>query len=325
MYALLALCAACGAHQPAGDEVLNKAPYAVWTDSIRQFPDNAHYYYERGKIFNQNNDSAHALPDLQKAVSISARPDYVILLSSFWLNHGHTDSARAILLPAVRRYPYNQLLERNLLMSYYDEGAYPQALKANDAALGYDSVSSGNWYNRAIVLDALKDSAGALRSLERAYALDSGNATIAYELANRYADQKNPAALSLCDRIIARESLTQKKPDPYTIKGIYYAGVGKTAEAIACFNESIATDYTFLEAYLEKGILLYKQKKFSEALKVFTLSTNVDNTFADGYYWTGRCQQQMNLIADARLNYERAIAFDKHFAEAREALARLGK
>jgi len=210
-------------------------------------------------------------------------------------------------------------------MSYFDEGRYAEALLVNDTALRYDSASSGNWYNRAMVQDASKDSAAALVSLETAFRLDSSNATIAYELANRYADAGNPAALALCDRIIRREALTQKKPDPYTIKGIYYAKTGQAAQALACFDQSIATDYTFLDAYLEKGILLYKQHKYAEALKVFDLSTSVDNTFADGYYWVGRCQQQLGQTQDARLNYERAIAFDKHFVEAREALAKLGK
>jgi hypothetical protein len=51
----------------------------------------------------------------------------------------------------------------------------------------------------------------------------------------------------------------------------------------------------------------------------------VDDTFADGYYWIARTQQQLKQIPEARLNYERAIAFDKHFTEAREALAKLGK
>jgi tetratricopeptide (TPR) repeat protein len=176
-----------------------------------------------------------------------------------------------------------------------------------------------------MVLDAMKDSTAALHSLERAYALDSTRAEIAYELANRYADSHNPAALGLCDRIIAREALIQKKPDPYTIKGIYYSGVGKDADALRCFDQAIATDYTFLEAYLEKGILLYKEGKFADALKVFTMATTVDDTFADGYYWMGRSQEALHQTTDARLNYQRAIAFDKQFKEAREALARLGK
>jgi tetratricopeptide (TPR) repeat protein len=315
----------CGTTEEGGDAILHQPPYAVWTDSIRQFPGNSEYYYERGSLFAQHKDSAHAVADLEKAISISRQPDYVIVLSSLWLAHGQPDSARSITLPIATRYPSNQLLQRNLLMSYFDEGRYREALQVNNTALQYDSSSSGNWYNRASILDAMKDSSAALRSLENAFALDSSNATIAYELANRYADAGNPAAVALCDRIIRDELLTQKKPDPFTIKGIYYENTGNKAKAIACFDEAIATDYTFLEAYLEKGILLFKQKQYGDALKVFTLSTSVDNTFADGYFWIGRCQQRLNQLADARLNYERAIAFDKHFTEAREALAKLGK
>lgn len=306
------------------DQALEKPPYAVWTDSIRQFPARSTYYFERGRLFGQNNDSAHAVRDLEKALSMAGEADYAVVLSSFWLDHGQPDSARTVLFPILKRYPYNQLLERNLLMSYFGEGRYDEALKVNDTALRYDATSSGNWYNRAMVQDAVKDSAGALQSLEEAFRLDSSNATIAYELANRYADAGNPATLPLCDRIIRREALTQKKPDPYTIKGIYYAKTGKPAEALAAFDESITTDYTFLEAYLEKGILLFKQHKYAEALKVFDLSTTVDNTFADGYYWIARCQQEQGQLKDARDNYKRAIAFDKHFTEAREALAKMG-
>jgi tetratricopeptide (TPR) repeat protein len=316
---------ACHNEPAGGDPLLYQAPYAIWTDSIRMYPENSVYYYQRGKLFSQNNDSLRALRDLEKAISISNQPDYAIVLSSFWLDHGKPDSARAAVLPVVLHYPANQLLQRNLLMSYYDDGSYPEALRVNTTALSYDSTSSGNWYNRAMVLDALKDSASALRSLERALDLDPKNATIAYELANRYADVANPAALSLCDQIIQEEELTQKKPDPYTIKGIYYENAGKLQQAMDCFDQSIATDYTFMEAYLEKGMLLFRQKQYPEALKVFTLSTTVDNTFADGYYWTARSQQQLKQVPEARLNYERAIAFDKHFTEAREALAKLGK
>jgi tetratricopeptide (TPR) repeat protein len=324
MLASLGALAACASNDKS-DPVLDRPPYAVWTDSIRQFPRQSSYYYERGKLFVKNNDSTHAVQDLEQALSMAAEPEYALVLSSFWLDHGQPDSARAVIRPALNRYPYNQLLRGNLFTSFFGESRFDLALQVNDTALHYDSASAGNWYNRAMAQDALKDSAGALRSLERAYRLDSVDATLTYELANRYADAGNPAALVICDRIIHQQALTQKKPDPYTIKGIYYANTGKPAEAIACFDASIAIEYTFLQAYLEKGTLLFKQHRYADALKVFALSTTVDNTFADGYYWTGRCQQELGQLKDARLNYERAIAFDKHFTEAREALAKIDK
>lgn len=323
--ASVCLLTACVANTEKNDAVLDRPPYAVWTDSIRQFPGQSSYYYERGKLFIKNNDSAHAVQDLEHAFSIAQEPDYAVVLSSFWLDHGQPDSARAVIRPALVRFPYNQLLRGNLFTSFFGEGRYGDAMRVNDTALRYDSTSAGNWYNRAMAQDALKDSAAALHSLERAYRLDSVDATLTYELANRYADAGNPAALAICDRIIRQQEQTQKKPDPYTIKGIYYANTGKPAEAIACFDQSIAIEYTFLQAYLEKGTLLFKMHKYADALKVFGLSTTVDNTFADGYYWTGRCQQQLGQVKDARLNYERALAFDKHFTEARDALEKIDK
>jgi len=322
-YAIVCILTACGANTEKNDPVLERPPYAVWTDSIRQFPRQSSYYYERGKLFVRNNDSAHAVRDLEKAFSIAEEPDYAIVLSSFWLDHGQPDSARAVIRPALGRFPYNQLLRGNLFTSFFGEGRYEDAMRVTDSALAYDSASAGNWYNRAMAEDALRDSAGALRSLERAYRLDSVDATLTYELANRYADAGNPAALAICERIIRQQEQTQKKPDPYTIKGIYYANTGKPAEAIACFDQSIAIEYTFLQAYLEKGTLLFKLHKYADALKVFGLSTTVDNTFADGYYWTGRCQQELGQLKDARLNYQRALAFDKRFTEAREALRKI--
>ena len=285
---VLCALAACASSVDRTDQVLDRPPYAVWTDSIRQFPRQSLYYYERGRLFVKNNDSTHAVHDLEQALAIAAEPDYAIVLSSFWLDHGQPDSARTVIRPALGRFPYNQLLRGNLFTAFFGESRFDEAMRVSDTALHYDSTSAGNWYNHAMAQDALKDSAGALRSLEHAYRLDSVDATLTYELANRYADAGNPAALAICDRIIHQQENTQKKPDPYTIKGIYYANVGKSTEAIACFDQSIAIEYTFLQAYLEKGSLLFKLHRYADALKVFNLSTTVDNTFADGYYWTGR-------------------------------------
>src|ERR1700761_2349524 len=100
--------AACASRVENTDQVLDRPPYAVWTDSIRQFPQQSFYYYERGKLLIKNNDSAHAVHDLERALAMAAEPDYAIVLSSFWLDHGQPDSARSVIRPALGRFPYNQ-------------------------------------------------------------------------------------------------------------------------------------------------------------------------------------------------------------------------
>ena len=94
-------------------------------------------------------------------------------------------------------------------------------------------------------------------------------------------------------------------------------------KAIAEFDEVIRRDWKMTDAYIEKGIIFYERKQYDEALKVFNLTVTVSNTDADGYYWLGRTYEATGKIQDAVANYERAIALDRTFTEARAALQRL--
>lgn len=307
---------------PNDEQFLTQPPYKALTDSIRATPANASYYFDRGILLLQNKDSTHALKDFRKAWQLNRQPKYAFILSEYWLQHQQPDSAIALLHPLVQADPGNQFLQRNLLTAYFNKQQFAQALRINDAALAHDSLSSGNWYNRAMVQDALKDSAAALLSMEQALHLDPNNSTIAYELANRYADAGNPRTLRLTDFLLQTDSL-KRSAELFTIQGIYYKNNHDIPNALTTFDRAIRADYTFMDAYLQKGILLYQQKKYKDALKVFDLSTSVSNTFADGYFWIGRCQEAEGQTAEAKRNYQRAIACDQSFIEARTALARV--
>ena len=74
---------------------------------------------------------------------------------------------------------------------------------------------------------------------------------------------------------------------------------------------------------MKKGIIMYERKQYDEALKVFNMTITVSNTDADGYYWLGRTYEATGKIQDAIENYERAIALDRTFTEAKAALRRL--
>ena len=74
---------------------------------------------------------------------------------------------------------------------------------------------------------------------------------------------------------------------------------------------------------LKKASYCTNKKQYDEALKVFNLTVTVSNTDADGYYWLGRTYEATGNIQDAIANYERAVALDRTFTEARAALRRL--
>ena len=148
------------------------------------------------------------------------------------------------------------------------------------------------------------------------------NEDLCYSLAFKFAQSKNAKALVLCDSLLHNDTI-EKKAEPWYFKGIYYSNLNDRVRALECFNKAIQSDYSFLDAYMDKGQLLYDQKKYAEATSVFQLALKVSATFAGAYYWLGKCQEALGKKEDARLNYQRAYGLDKSLTEAKEGADRL--
>ena len=172
------------------------------------------------------------------------------------------------------------------------------------------------------LLEQKNDSAGSLKALQQAYLFAPFNEDLCYDLAFKYAQNKNPKALQLCDSLL-RKDTAERKGEPYYFKGVYYSNINDESKALDNFNKAIQYDYTFLDAYMDKGKIFYDQKKYNEAEKVFQLALKVSPSYADGYYWVGRCQEALGQREEAILNYQRAYGLDKSLTEAKEAADKL--
>jgi tetratricopeptide (TPR) repeat protein len=146
--------------------------------------------------------------------------------------------------------------------------------------------------------------------------------TYGLELAHLYAENRNAAALSVCDAIM-RKDTTHSLLDPFFIKGIYFSNMAQYKKAIVQFDSCINRDWKFTDAYLEKGIALFKQKEYEPALQSFRMTIKVSNTYPDGYFWIGRCFEATGQNQQAVLYYRQALALDKDFAEAAAGIKRL--
>jgi tetratricopeptide (TPR) repeat protein len=105
--------------------------------------------------------------------------------------------------------------------------------------------------------------------------------------------------------------------------GVYYARTGNQQKAMNAFNTCIANDFNYVEAYMEKGFLYYDGKKIPEALQVFRTLSMVKKPYPDAYYWIAKCYEAMNNPAEAKTNYQRALALDPKLNDASVALKRL--
>ena len=80
-----------------------------------------------------------------------------------------------------------------------------------------DSLDPETLYEKAFLLEQLKDTLQAIIALQKAYSMQ-GVDTYGLELAHLYAEQKNPRALEICDYVLKQDS-ARLLIDPFFIKG----------------------------------------------------------------------------------------------------------
>jgi tetratricopeptide (TPR) repeat protein len=321
------LMAACNGHDKKAREeaasILQKPPYAALTDSLSRSgkDEKAGLYYRRGELLSRNDLHELAAADFQKAWELHPDEATGLRYASTLTIVSRLQDAIRLLRECQKKFPGNPSFSNMLGDLYQQAGQTRAALQLYNDMLKADSLDFEAWYEKGLLLEKMQDTASALQALRKAYTLQPVN-TYALELAHLYAENRNSAAIDLCDAVLRKDS-THELIDPLFIKGIYYSNIGANKQAITQFDSCIRRDWKFTDAYLEKGIVLFHEKKYNEASEVFQMTVKVSNTYPDGYYWLGRCYEATGQKEEAIVFYQRALALDKDFTEARQAIQRL--
>jgi tetratricopeptide (TPR) repeat protein len=312
----------------SGDEanaksILQNPPFESLSDSIEQNPDDVTLYLKRADRLMENKHLELAVKDYEKAWKMQPDEFTALRYTAGLFMSGREKQAIDLLRDCMEKYPDNTEFPRRLSEAYLQSGRPKDALNQYNIIVEKDPENFEAWYEKAMIYADMKDTAEAIGSLERAYALQPLQ-SFGMTLAGLYAETGNPKTIPLCDDLISRNA-EQQVPDPLFLKGVYYANSRQPALAVQQFDSCIKLDWKFTEAYIEKGIVLFQNKSYDEALKTFKLATQVTNTYPDAYFWMGRCHEAMGNKEEAAENYYRALALDKGFEEAKEALRRLRK
>lgn len=303
------------------ETTLTQPPYAPLTDSIRQQPQNAGLYYRRGALLYQNNQLSLANKDLQKAWQLEPTEAHALSVVTALIKT-NTDSAIQFIQYALQQLPKSVALQLGLARGYQQKGDAQKALQVCDQVLVLYPASLDALLLKAEILKQQNNTAASLATLEQAYHLAPFDAELCYNLAFEWAEAKNKNVIPLTDSLIHADS-TGTEAQPYYLRGVYYANIGNTEQAIRYFNQAIAHDYTFFDAYMDKGALLFDAKKYKDAQEVFHLVNRISPTYAEAYYWTGKCEEALGKNSEAKLNYQRAFSLDTALHEAKAAAARL--
>jgi len=317
----------CNGHRNDRDSeraaILDRPPFAPLTDSLLQHKstDEAGLYFRRAELLSRNDQHELAADDYAKSWDL--RPDEMtgFRYASTLTITGQTGKAIQLLQDCRKKFPANIAFPGMLAELYQQSGKMKNAISIYDTMLQTDSLNFEAWYEKGLLLEKNGDTAGAIRALGKAYAIQPVN-TYGLELAHLYAENRNVIALSLCDAILKKDS-ARELLDPFFIKGIYFSNTTQYKKAIVQFDSCINRDWKFTDAYLEKGIALFKQKQYQPALQSFQMTIKVSEAYPDGYFWIGRCCEATGKNQEALLYYRQALALDKDFTEAAAGIKRL--
>ncbi|HEY2650046.1 MAG TPA: tetratricopeptide repeat protein [Puia sp.] len=295
--------------------------YKSLNDSIKEFPTDASLYLRRAMRLTQENAHELAYDDFQKAWSLQPSLEISLRYASNMAILGkHAERIR--LLESVNdQYKSNPQVRRLLAEAYAGFGKPEKALLIYNEMIARDSLDPETLYEKAILLEQLKDTVNAIADLQRAYSIQ-GVDTYGLELAHLYAEQRNPKALEICNFILKQDSAFILI-DPFFIKGIYFSNMKLYTKAIAQFDSCILRDWKTTDAYLEKGRAFFHMGNFNDAMKTFNMAITVSNTDPDAYYWLGRSYEAQHKKSEAINSYRKAISLDPDFIEAKQRMGLL--
>jgi tetratricopeptide (TPR) repeat protein len=142
------------------------------------------------------------------------------------------------------------------------------------------------------------DTSEAVVSLQNYTMLNPQDGNGWLELAWLLADTKDKRALVVTDSLKLVKDPEISARAAY-ISGVYYSNIGQDDKAVAVFDSIISTNYTYLDAYIEKGIIQHDRKQYAEALKTFQQALKVSSSTAEIYFWISKCHEGLGNKAEA--------------------------
>lgn len=243
-----------------------------------------------GRIADAEQICHHGLADNPNHLEIN------IFLGSLYMDSGRSADAERAFGKAMRSDPGS-------LAAIYGRAAALQSLsRHSEAAALLDHVvrshpdSAMAWYNRGAVRMSMGQHTAAETDFTHALTLQPGSAKLLESRGTARALQGAECANGAIQDLQSALAVNPRNPDSWHMLGRSFLSLGKTAEALACWQRGLGIAPQHLQLLLDRGFLLNAQQRYADALLDFdrVISVLRDHPAA----WQGRG------IALASLNHQ---------------------
>jgi tetratricopeptide (TPR) repeat protein len=307
--------------EKALENILNNPIYLPYTEAIKASPKSDSLYVQRGLKLMETQQFAAAVNDFKKAFDLNDNQDNALAYGGSLIEANKVDDAISFLSAQISKFPENPALRERLAFCYEQKGKFAEAIKLYDSILANDPEDFATQAMKGDALAAMDKDAEAIEMYKKSYAINP-TAFVAKQLAYILAENQSAETVAFCNTAIAKDTGGIVTTDLIYAKGTYYLNKKDYKNAETFFDDCIKRDIRYTAAYLDKSYIQYEQKQYEAALKTAILGRQIDKN-PELYYREGRCLEALGKPKDAITAYQDAIALDKNFTYAKEALANL--
>ena len=292
-------------------------------EEILKDGDNATLYDMRGDAFDRIEGYDEAILDYEKAMSIDpGNINYPQKLAEVYMKYGRSRKAYNIMTSASYQFPDSIDLQLKF-------AEYQIILKKNNDAfqtlqkvLKLDEHNAIAYFMMGINFKDVGEKDKAIASLQLAVEKDSDFVDAWMMLGYLYDEKNDPLAAKFFDNAIASDP---NFLDAYLAKGNHYGNQGKFTEAIEVFKALNTKQGQNPDAYYNIGLSYVQLDSLQQAYDNFKISTNVEPTYVKAYYYLGVVSERMGKIDEAKNYFKQTLNLDPDFKRATEALEILNK
>jgi Flp pilus assembly protein TadD len=282
-------------------------------EAQKQFPADPGFDNLRGVVDAQSGNYAAAESSFKRAVDLDAK------FTGAYLNLGRLYQENSAVDPQARRKAlntYSRVLayDAGNTEANYQSAALLLQQKEYQSSLNHllrlpvDTQSSAQALS-VLCADfaGLKDRKHTEEAAARLSAADLAELDIQQMLPALEAGGRDDLVVSLIQSLQARQPLS---PELTRVLGLAYERGGKLAEARAALEQSVTKENISVPLLLELARVAHKQRDYKGSLGYLAHAEDLEPNNASLYYYFGFVCLDLNLIAEARNSFEKAVKLD---------------
>ena len=287
-----------------------------YTQKIKEEPDNAIYYYNRGNTYKNLGDYQNAIENYDKAIqdyskAIELNPNN----ASYFDNRGNIYFDLENYDKAIQ--DFNKAIELNSNnVSYFDNRGniyfnlenYDKAIQDFNKAIELNPNNALTYYNRGSAYNNLKNYDKAIQDFNKAIELNSNNASYFNNRGSAYGNLKNyKKAIQDFNKAI---ELNPNNPSYFYNRGNAYGNSEKYEEAIQNFNKAIELSPNNPSYINNRGSAYGNLEKYEEAIQDFNKAIEMNPNNPSYFYNRGITYEDLGESDKAINDFNNVIKLD---------------